>query len=282
LVLGGDMTGKMLVPVERTSSGWHARFSDHEYTDMTEAELHEFEARVRATGQYVVKGDRDELSELMDDEAKLDRAFRSAVADSVSEWMDLADARLRGRGVRLFVAPGNDDFLEIDDLLLGSDVVEFVEGRVVTMDGHEVMTTGYSNPTPWDTPRELPEPALRERLDEMFSRVTDPANLVVVAHAPPFGSGLDNAPEIDQEFRVQSEAGSPRLIPVGSTAVRDFIEEHQPLLGLHGHVHDSQASRMIGRTLCLNPGSSYDDGSLVGALVTVSDQKVESHQFVWG
>jgi hypothetical protein len=62
--------------------------------------------------------------------------------------------------------------------------------------------------------------------------------------------------------------------PVGSTSVRTAIERVQPLLGLHGrHIHESRGAVPIGRTLALNPGSSYEEGVLQGALVTLDPKK---------
>ena len=101
-------------------------------------------------------------------------------------------------------------------------------------------------------------------------------------HPPPVGTDLDQAPAIDDEFRVKFEAEGVLMIGVGSIAVREFIEARQPLIGLHGHVHESQGREQIGRTLCLNPGSEYTDGTLCGAIVTLGDGRVVSHQFVVG
>jgi Icc-related predicted phosphoesterase len=282
LVLGGDITGKSLVPIEQTPRGWSARYRDHEYVDLTESERAELEQRIRDGGQYPIVGERDELLAL-NDEARRDRAFRTLVIEGVRRWVELAEQRLRGTAVRCFVTPGNDDFLEIDEPLRGSEVVEFVEGRCVRLDDqHEMITTGYSNRTPWDTPRELDEPELRERIEAMFAQVEDPDRLIAVLHPPPYGTDLDRAPAIDAEFRVQIEGGQPRMTAVGSSAVRDFILERAPLLGLHGHVHESRGAQLLGRTLCLNPGSEYTEAVLAGALVTLSGGRIAAHQFVAG
>jgi Icc-related predicted phosphoesterase len=282
LILGGDITGKSLVPIERTARGWSCTFNEHVYTDIGEAEREELEKSIRDHGAYPVVGERDELLRLEDEEHR-DRVFVDAVVKSITGWVQIAEERLAGTGIRCFVTPGNDDFWEIDAPLQASETVEFVEGRYVRLnDSHEMITTGYSNPTPWETPRELDEDGLLARLEGMFAEVTDPENLVLVAHPPPYGSRLDQAPAIDSEFRVQLEAGAPRMAPVGSTAVRSFIEARQPLLGLHGHVHESQGAELIGRTLCLNPGSDYADGTLLGSLITIAPGRVVSHQFVAG
>lgn len=282
LVLGGDITGKAIVPVERRPGGWTLSFLDDTFHDLTESEVAAVEKRVRDSGLYPMRGERDELLAL-EDETYRERVFTDLIVQRIQDWVTLAEDRLRGTGIRCFVTPGNDDFFEIDDALAGSDVVEFVEGRCVRLDdGHEMITTGYSNITPWNSPRELDEEALGERIDAMYADVTDPENLVAVVHPPPVGTALDQAPEIDDEFRVKFEAGGMLMIGVGSIAVRRFVEERQPLIALHGHVHESQGVERLGRTICLNPGSEYNDGTLCGAIVRIGDRQVVSHQFVVG
>lgn len=282
LILGGDITGKVLIPIVRTPRGWSAHYNDREYIDIGESERLELETRIRDNGQYPVVGERDEL-EALADEAHREQIFTRTVVESIGRWVELAEERLRGSGIRCFVTPGNDDFPEIDAPLMGSDVVEFVEGRCVRLDErHEMITTGYSNITPWASPRELDEEHLGARIEAMYAEVSDPANLVAVLHPPPYGTDLDKAPELSEDLVVRMEGGEPRLTSVGSTAVREFIERRQPLLGLHGHVHESKAASLLGSTLCLNPGSEYTQGTLCGALVALGDREVVSHQFVVG
>ena len=213
-----------------------------------------------------------------------DTVFRGKVYRSIENWVTLAEERLRGKGCRLFMAPGNDDFLEIDEALRGSDVVEFAERRRIVLEsGHEMITTGYSNPTPWHTEREISKDEMAELLAGMVRDVEHPESLIAVIHPPPYDSELDSAPELlGEDLRMKMDAGGVRMAPVGSTAVRSFIEETQPLVGLHGHVHESRGVTMIGRTMCINPGSEYTEGILAGAIVELGDGVVLSHQLVSG
>jgi uncharacterized protein len=282
LILGGDITGKMIVPIERRGGSYYARYADRVYADVGEEAKRELVSTIRRFGHYPVVGTYDELHGL-DDEEQRDQVFRKAVYDAVADWVTLAEERLRGSGRRVFVAPGNDDFLEIDGALTGSDVVVFAENQCLDLtEHHQVITTGYSNPTPWETERELPEPELKARLEGMMRQARDPANVVAVIHPPPYDTPLDNAPELDEEFRMSVGTAGVAMAPVGSTGVRAFIEEAQPLLGLHGHVHDSQGIVHLGRTLCINPGSQYTEGVLAGAIVEIGPGEVLSHQFVSG
>ena len=73
---------------------------------------------------------------------------------------------------------------------------------------------------------------------------------------------IDQAPKLDEKAQVKIRYGSPEMVPVGSKSVRQAMEEYQPLLGLHGHIHESTGLERIGRTLCVNPGSSYMQGML--------------------
>ena len=282
LILGGDITGKTLVPIERSNGSWRARFGDHEYSDLTDRERAELEQLIRDQGQYPVLGTHEELLERFSEEQR-EQTFTDAVVAGMTRWMELAEERLGGTEIRCFVTPGNDDYWEIDDVIKSSSVVDFVEGRCVRIDDqHEMLTTGYSNITPWRSPRELEEEGLAFLLEEMFAAVEDSENLIAVLHCPPYATELDQAPMIDSEFKMKSSGGEPVMGPVGSTAVRDFIEKHQPLLGLHGHVHESKGAQHIGRTLCVNPGSEYTVGVLNCALVTKYEDGSLEHQFTSG
>lgn len=282
LILGGDITGKTLIPIERTSTGWQAKYLDHEYTGMTDSERQDLERYIRQNGQYPVEGELDELTALASETYRM-QVFERVVKDSIKTWVEFAEERLAGTDTRCFVTPGNDDFWAIDDVLRGSETVEFAEGRCIQLDDrHEMITTGYSNPTPWHSPREIGEAGLKARIEAMFAEVADPTNLVAVLHAPPFNSKLDRAPAIDAEFQVHMDISGIAMASVGSTAVREFIESRQPLLSLHGHVHESRGVMKLGRTTCINPGSEYTEGTLLGALVTVDGGRVMSHQLVVG
>ena len=104
-------------------------------------------------------------------------------------------------------------------------------------------------------------------MDELVAKVIDPSRTIFNFHAPPYRSGLDEAPALDENLNMK--AGGRAMQPVGSTSVRTAIERVQPLLGLHGHNHESRGAVRIGRTLALSPGSSYEEGVLQGALVAV-------------
>jgi uncharacterized protein len=282
IVVGGDITGKSIVPIERGPGGYRATYRDHQHEGMTQSELGGLMQAIRDNGEYPFVGERDEVLALAEQPFR-DQAFATAVQESLSRWAELAEQRLKDTQIRCFITPGNDDIAEADDVLQRAAAIEFVEGRSVALsDEHEMITTGYSNPTPWATPRELSEEGLRARLESMFAEVKRPETLVAVLHAPPYGTQLDQAPAIDGDLKLKRAGGSPAVAPVGSTAVRDFIMDRQPLLALHGHVHESRGIERLGRTLCVNPGSEYSAGSLLCAVVTLRGHNPPSAQLITG
>jgi Icc-related predicted phosphoesterase len=195
--------------------------------------------------------------------------------------MEYADAKLEGTGIRCYVCPGNDDMFEIDDVIAASKHVQSVEGQVIRLDEyHEIASSGWSNPTPWDTHREESEEALEKRLEAVISQVHDKPNAVFNFHPPPYGSGLDEAPELTKDLRVAYAGRS--MVSVGSKAVLKAVEKYKPLLTLHGHIHEGKGSRKYGRTLCLNPGSMYEQGVLHGALVDLEKNKIGTYVLTTG
>lgn len=185
--------------------------------------------------------------------------------------MRMADEKLDA-GVECFVCPGNDDQFEVDEIIPSAKRVRLAEGRIIEFGDFQMASTGWSNRTPWETYREEDEEDLGKRLRTMVSQVTVPPERTVYNfHCPPYGSGLDEAPEITGDMRPKHAGRS--TVPVGSTAVRDAIEKGQPALTLHGHIHEARGSTRIGRTLCINPGSSYEQGQLLGAVVDLDGGK---------
>lgn len=149
-------------------------------------------------------------------------------------------------------------------------------------DGYQLLGYGWSNPTPWDTPREKPEEELETDLEDLAAEVSDWKRTILNFHCPPFDAEIDSAPKLDDDLKPQTSGGEVLTEAVGSTAIRSFIEEYQPLMGLHGHIHESQGKIQIGDTVCINPGSEYSTGYLSGAIVTLSDDAVTQHQFTSG
>ncbi len=273
IILGGDMTGKALVPIVEEGAGrWQATLLENRRTFESEDEVKEFETSVRQRGYYPFRTTPDEMAELASDENLREQLFHQEMLGTVERWMRMADEKLEGTGIECFVSPGNDDQFEVDEIIAAAKHVRLAEGRVIEFGDFQMVSTGWANRTPWDTYREEDESDLAERLRKMTSQVTAPPEKTVYNfHCPPHGSGLDDAPEIDEDMRPKH--GGRSIVPVGSTAVREAIEEGQPALALHGHIHEARGNTRIGRTLCINPGSSYEQGQLLGAVVDLDGGK---------
>ena len=183
--------------------------------------------------------------------------------------------------MKVFCSPGNDDMDDVDDVIRASKHVLLVEGQVTALDEHhEMIASGWSNRTPWATEREEDEEQRAARYEAMISKLKDPHNAVFNIHVPPYKSGLDEAPELDKDLRPLLAGNS--MIPVGSSALRSAIEKVQPLLSLHGHIHEGRGSTRIGKTLCINPGSMYEQGTLLGALVSLGKNTIENYVLTSG
>jgi Icc-related predicted phosphoesterase len=282
MIMGGDITGKQIALIVRQNAGWRmGEGRDMETFDSSEA-VDAACKRLSASGLYPVVIDQDEEQVLIADREAVEKRFKQERLDRVDSWMRLAEERLRPLGVQCFVSPGNDDDEDVGEIISAASWVQNPEGSVVDVGGHEMISWGWSNPTPWDTPREQSEADLGVKLDAMASQVRDSEGAIFNLHCPPYQSGLDTAPELDSSLKPVVRGGNVGIKPVGSTAVRDAIERFQPLLGLHGHVHESPAMKRIGRSMCINPGSDYRTANLRGAIVQVAPNKVTAWTLTTG
>jgi Icc-related predicted phosphoesterase len=285
LILGGDVTGKIIVPLVQNGDGvWRGQIYEQQVAAREGEELEALQKRIRTMGRYDVLLTAEEKAHTDAHPHGLDALFHRAMRESLERWVALAEERLAGSGIPCYMMLGNDDFDDLGELLRGSDTVTNAEDGIVELPGgFEMASFGFSTPTPWDTPRELPEKEMAARIEALVARLRDPEQAVFNFHCPPHGTHLDQAPMLDAELRPQVDATGLKVGPVGSTAVRDAIERSGPLLGLHGHVHESPAAQKVGRTLCVNPGSEYGDGILRGAIVDLDRAKgVRRWQIIQG
>jgi uncharacterized protein len=279
VIVGGDITGKAMVPVVARNGKWDTvMFERHEILD-TEDEVVAIETKIRNRGYYPVRMSGDDYEAMQADPALVEQRFTKVMLDETQRWLQMADDKLRDKVHRVIVCPANDDMFELDALLNQKGrVVETNDDEPMDLEGFEMVSLGWTNPTPWNTFRELPEEELGKRVDEIVSKVKDPTRMIFNFHAPPYGSGLDQAPALDENLNIK--AGGQAMRPVGSTSIRKAIETVQPLLGLHGHIHESRGATRIGRTLALNPGSTYEEGVLQGALVTLDLKRAKVKNYV--
>jgi Icc-related predicted phosphoesterase len=271
VILGGDVTGKVMVPVVAHTGYWQVVLRGETIRMETQQELDDLKTRIRNTGSYPAIVTPDELSALSSEEGAIDRRFTTEMVHSLDRWLDMADGKLAGHDIPCILNGGNDDIWEIDDIIEASPSVSFGEGKMLDLDGFHLVSMGWTNPTPWDTFREAPEEELARKIEAVASQIPDMERAIFNFHAPPYGTGLDEAPELDSTLRPTH--GGAVMKAVGSTAVRDAILAHQPMLSVHGHIHESRGIKRLGRTLAINPGSVYGDGVLQGAVLELNPKK---------
>lgn len=284
LIMGGDITGKIFIPIVKGPKGkFHATFLGDKRTASNEKELQDLERTIRFAGHYPYLTDPDGMKELQADESKVQSIFKNLMLDTVKRWVQVAEERLKETGTKVYITGGNDDVTEIESIIGGSNYVIDPEDKVVQINGtYEMISTGWSNPTPWKTARECSEEQLWTKIDMMASEVKDMNNCIFNLHVPPIDSGIDTCPKLDENLKPVIAGGEIVMTSGGSTSVRKAIETYQPLLGLHGHIHEAKGFLKIGRTLCLNPGSEYSEGILRGALVELDDGAVKNFLLTQG
>lgn len=283
MIIGGDITGKVLVPVVSTGNGSATAVTNQGDVALENAEaIAAFERGTADMGSYTWRCTADELAAAHDDPERVHELFVQAVIDRVRAWTELAAERLRGPSPRVLISGGNDDFWEVDDVLRAAQRVECPDRDVVDVgEGLEILSLGAANETPWNCPRDLPEPDLQAAIDELATRLRGGPTIFNL-HVPPYNTRLDVGPALVDGNRPRLGMTGMETAPVGSTAVRTSVERYAPMLSLHGHVHESRGVDKIGKTIAINPGSEYNQGLLRSALVDIRKGKVKRHQLLCG
>ena len=287
LMMGGDFTAKTIAPiVEQDDGRFRTRLSGLTRENLTESEVKPVEESIANSGQYPVRLSEEDYEAHRADPNKIDALFTQLMIDQIQRWTQMAEKHLAPLDIPLYWIGGNDDKTEALEHVIETPHVHYVDEAVTRFDeDHEILGFGWTNPSPWHTPRELSEERLERRLNPLLNRVQDPARCIYLMHAPPYGTGLDIAPKLDTSTdppRPFTQGGQEILIPVGSTTFRDAILETQPVLGLHGHIHETKNAARLKRTVCVDPGSEYSSGTLRGAIINLERDRVLGYQFTTG
>jgi Icc-related predicted phosphoesterase len=289
LVMGGDITGKMLIPIISLGNNTYRATLQSKVYNLQKDDLPEFMNRLAKLGFYSSEMSEREYADLSAHPELVNRLYLEKANERLTSWIRWAEEKLAGTNLRCYVTGGNDDAKEVVDTLNreAKDRVMACEEKLVTMseEGHTMVSLGYSNPTPWKTPREIEESELVQRINAVFQGIETCEKVIFNMHVPPVDSTLDTCPQLDTSTdppTVITSGGEPVLFGAGSQAVRDAIEHYQPLLSLHGHIHESRNVTKIGRTTAVNPGSEYGEGVLRGIIVSIAGDKVESTQMTSG
>lgn len=283
LIMGGDLTGKILTPIVLQPDGTYKAEFLGQTRSIQASGLEEFRKLVKDHCYLPYVCDQKQFEELEKaPQDEIENIFADLECKTLKEWLDFIPKKLPG-DVKVLIHPGNDDKFELDDVIKSDPHVTYAEEMVIDLDGeHEAACLGWSNPTPWNSPRECSEEELMAKLEKLVAQVQRVDRSLFCLHCPPFESQIDQAPLLDKDLRPVMEGGRPKLIPVGSKSVRTIIEKCQPLLGLHGHIHECRGFMNIGRTKCMNPGSEYTEGILSAYLIELDGEKIKRLQRVEG
>jgi uncharacterized protein len=284
LIVGGDVTGKAMVPIVHQGNGVYVGhlFGRREEASSPEA-LEKIKKTVSNVGFYPVVVEKDEAQELEQNSDKLSARFEAEMCQRVREWMTLAEEKLVPNHIQLFFMPGNDDLPSIDAVI---DEFEHVHNpdmkRFVIEGDYELVGNSNANMTPWACARDVEEDELEQKMQALAALVQNPERAICAIHVPPYESNLDTCPELDKNLKIVTLGGQVMMKPAGAHAVRKFIETVQPMLTLHGHIHESPGHVRIGRTLAINAGSEYAEGILKAAIINLEGGKVKGHLLVSG
>ncbi|TFG12661.1 phosphoesterase [Candidatus Thorarchaeota archaeon] len=277
VMMCGDLTGKALVPIieEKPGEWWSAPYGKKEKYKSQE-KLDEAKKMYEKRGFYWFMTTQGELEELQQDKERVQALFNKLMEDRMEWWLDFVRDAVPS-DIKVVISPGNDDHEVIDHLIKENEQAIYPIERVVQIDDtHSMISCEWVNTTPWEnTPRECSEEELMDKLETEFDRVDNYENLLCNFHAPPYGTRIDLAPKLDENLQVKVRFGRPPMENVGSTSVRKAFEKYQPMLGLHGHIHESAGTEHIGRTLCINPGSVYLQGMVNAFVIDLPDDSSE-------
>lgn len=281
-ICGGDLTGKMIVPIVEHKNGKYSYYHLKETHTIDSNGLEKAIKDIKGIGYYPYVTTESEYEEMTKNPKKVDEVFYKVMLLTLKEWFDLIPEKLPNE-TRVIVCPGNDDRFPVDDVVNTHKHVINGEGKVIEIDDqHEMVSCGWVNPSPWKTAREEGEEKLEERLEKYISQLKNVENAIFNFHAPPYQTKLDEAPLLDKDLNPIIRSGSVVMVPVGSKAVRKMIEKYQPFLGLHGHIHESSGSMKIGKTYCVNPGSEYAEGILRAFLIEFKGNEISRLQRIEG
>lgn len=285
LMLCGDLTGKLLVPLIKQKDGTYlVLFFKSKFVLKDKSEIENMEHRIENSGNYSFIATPEEIEELKKNREKVDIIMKNAILERMKKWLDMAIEKIDTKKTQLIVMPGNDDIREIDELIKSYEDrgIVYPLDKVIEVGGIETISFEYVNPTPWQTPRELTEDEMRKRIDKLVSKLHEPKNAIFNFHAPPYNTKLDLAPKLDKNLKPVTEGGVVVFDHVGSKAVREAIKKYQPQIGLHGHIHESGGFDKIDNTPVVNPGSEYGEGMLRGIIVEIENKKVTKYWRVEG
>lgn len=282
-IVSGDLTGKAIVPIIHTNGHYEGYLFGNRVQAETEAELAAFRERIENVGFYDHVCELDEARALEADPARLHQLFVEKMNARLHGWLEFASEYLAPLGIPLWVIPGNDDDMSVDAILNAAQYARNVDHQVVELDEqHELVSMGDTSMTPWECPRDYPEEHMVAAVRDLVEQIRNPAGAIFNFHCPPFNTKIDQAPALTGDLEIVHEAGQVMMTSAGSPAIRRAVEEVQPLLSLHGHIHEARGVQKLGRTVALNPGSEYAEGVMKAAIVNLEPTRVKGYMLISG
>lgn len=281
MILAGDLSGKGFTLVEHDGQeNYKTKIYNEEWTASGSEQFEVLKRKMKTLGFYFKIGTKSELEEYFASPKLCQEEYDRLAYDRMVNWIERMEEKFKPAAVKIYVLAGNDDADNIKQTLGLSDYIVDVEDQIVMItESNEMLSEGHSNPTPWNTPREVSEEALAKLLESKTKKLEHPERSIFNIHVPPINSIIDSVTDIDPKTLKRDLR---RIRGAGSQAVRDAIEKYQPLVGLHGHIHESRGEFKLGSTVCLNPGSEYAEGILRGVIIAVDDKKMRGYQFTAG
>ncbi|ETI68973.1 metallophosphoesterase family protein [Neobacillus vireti] len=268
VIYGGDFTGKMVVPIVEKSGIYTCRYYGSTVKVKKVNELPDLERNLRDAGFYPYLVSEKELNQLNESDAE--RIIKEKQIEVFRQWIEMADERFKAAEIPCIMIPGSVDDFYLDEFLNAGSFVQNGDEKIIEIDGFEILSIGGGKPSVFKYPREYSEEELAKKIENAAKQVKDMNKCIFNIHIPPYDTDLDQGTLYDEELKPVLDGDSLATAPIGSKAVRDAIEKYQPMLSLHGHVHESRGVTTLGRTICINAGTDYDQGLLRGALVDVS------------
>lgn len=281
LIISGDLSGKDIRPIIEDKNKYIIEYNGERKT-IQKNSIPKYETDLSNSGHYFFHTSKDEFSKLAKEPARIFNILDKKITERIEQWILQIINKINLEKTTVVLSPGNDDLFAIDKLLLKYENKGIKTGlnQPVKVGGFEIVSLDYSNPTPWNTARELPEKKLKRLISEKVKKIKNFERAIFNFHCPPFNTRLDIAPEIDKNFKYVVNPGSKNMIHVGSLAIREAIEKYQPILSLHGHVHESQGFEYFGSTLALNPGSEYEKGILIANIIEISPTGIITNHYL--
>jgi len=287
LLYGGDITGKALIFIEKDREGnYQADFLGTHEVVKGEEQLKVLTQKIMDRGYYYRIMEGTEIDATMQSKEEMHKLITEEMIKRVQNWLELGRGLFAKSDKKMYLLLGNDDPRDVLDALrngTNENIIDVNEKNFKLDCGIEAIGVPFSNVTPWNLPGDVPEDVLQNKIEKLVSGIQDIHHSIFLIHVPPVDTAIDEAPLLE-DLKIKVDVTGIKTTHVGSIAVRSSIEKFQPMVSLHGHIHESRGVARIGKTLCVNPGSEYEQGVLRGAVINIDEKskKLRSHLLVSG